>query len=177
MQLATQPHVAIARDSATQAAFVLPILHAAGTTRALDGHMGRVRALVADDNDDLLAVVSHIIERMGVEVVTASTGGELLERLANDGPFDLVVTDVAMPWMTGLHVVHSARAAGSTCPVVVMTALRDQRTSAQVGALGSNVRLLLKPFALNDLEDAVRASLETTTGESRAPQLPLAPRT
>jgi len=115
----------------------------------------RTRALVADDNADLLEVVSHVIEQSGVDVVRASCGAELLERLAADGPFDVVVTDVAMPWMTGLHVMHSARAAGLTCPVVVMTVLRDAKTNAQVASLGEDVQLLTKPFSLAQLKAAL----------------------
>jgi len=121
--------------------------------------MVRLRALVADDNADLLEVVSHVLEQVGLDVVRASCGAELLERLAADGPFDVVVTDVAMPWMTGLHVMHSARAAGLTCPVIVMTVLRDAKTNAQVASLGEDVHLLAKPFSLARLRAALFESL------------------
>jgi len=119
--------------------------------------MWRPRALVAEDDADLLAVVANIVDGLGIDVVCASDGGELLQRLAEDGPFDVVVTDVAMPWMTGLHVMHSARASGLACPVIVMTALRDQRTNEQIAALGDDVRLLRKPFSLAALRGALRA--------------------
>jgi CheY-like chemotaxis protein len=122
-----------------------------------NSHMMRPRALVAEDDADLLTVVSCIVDELGIEVIRASDGGELLQRIADDGPFDVIVTDVAMPWMTGLHVMHSARASGLACPVIVMTALRDQRTNDQVAALGDDVRLLHKPFSLAALRRALRA--------------------
>lgn len=104
-------------------------------------------------------MVSRVLGRLGLEVITASSGAELLENVAEQGPFDLVVTDVAMPWMSGLQVMHSARAAGMRCPVIAITALRDSRTADQVETLGTEVRRLNKPFSVDELEEAVRASL------------------
>lgn len=118
------------------------------------------RAIVADDDANLLEVVSEIIDHLGIVVVQASSGAELMTKLAHEGPFDVAVVDVAMPWMTGLHVMISARSAGMMCPVVVMTALRDARTTSQVIALGDHVHLLAKPFSMAQLEAAVLSSLE-----------------
>ena len=107
-------------------------------------------------------MVSRVLGRLGFEVVTASSGSELLEKVGEQGPFDLVVTDVSMPWISGLQVMHSARIAGMQCPVVVITALRDLRTADQVATLGAEVRRLNKPFSVGELEDAVRASLASS---------------
>jgi CheY-like chemotaxis protein len=110
------------------------------------------RVLVADDDPELLDVVAEGLTHLGADVIRASTGAELIDRLAENGPFDLVVTDIAMPWMTGLRAIHAARTAGIGTPVIVMTALRDEELSAQVKALGVNAVLLEKPFDLSDLE-------------------------
>jgi CheY-like chemotaxis protein len=130
-----------------------------GTARAAASYVERLRVLIADDDPDLLDLVSGIIDHLGLDVVRASTGGELLDRLADQGPYDLIITDVSMPWMTGLQVVHSARVAGVPCPIIVMTALRDLRTTAQVEALGERVVLLHKPFSSEDLFGGVCALL------------------
>ncbi|HEX8107704.1 MAG TPA: response regulator [Kofleriaceae bacterium] len=121
--------------------------------------MTRSRALVADDDLEILDMVSRALSQLGLEVITASSGSDLLDKVAEQGPFDLVVTDVAMPWMSGLQVMHSARTAGMRCPVIVITALRDSRTGDQVETLGAQVRRLNKPFSMGELEEAVRASL------------------
>ena len=110
------------------------------------------RVLVADDDPELLDVVAEGLTHLGADVTRASTGAELIDRLAENGPFDLVVTDIAMPWMTGLRAIHAARTAGVGTPVIVMTALRDEGLSAQVEALGGNAVLLKKPFDLAALE-------------------------
>ena len=121
--------------------------------------MTKLRALVADDDPDMLSMVTKALRRYGADVVSATTGGELLELVANEGPFDVIVTDIAMPWMTGLHVMHSARAAGLPVPVVVMTALRDPTLPAQVSSLGARAELLPKPFSIDELYQALRRCL------------------
>jgi CheY-like chemotaxis protein len=128
--------------------------------------MASPRALLADDDADFLDVVVRVTEHAGIEVVRAASGHELLETLANDGPFDVVVTDIAMPWMTGLHVILSARRAGWTQPVIVMSGLLDANTRDQVAALGPPVAFLLKPFSIRDLEAALQRAL------TRVPETP-----
>jgi CheY-like chemotaxis protein len=120
-----------------------------------------IRALVADDDPLLLDVVTAIFERLGFEVTCATSGGELLDCIASGHTFDIVVTDVAMPWMSGLQVMHSARAAGLPCPVVIMTGSREPYIFAQVAALTGGV-LLLKPFTLVQLNRALRAAFALT---------------
>jgi CheY-like chemotaxis protein len=118
-----------------------------------------LRALLADDDSLLLEVVTTIFDQLGFEVTCASSGGELLDCIAFEPTFDIIVTDVAMPWMTGLQVMHSARAAGLPCPVVVMTAMRDPQMLVQVASLGLGAVLLLKPFSLAELYAALQTAL------------------
>jgi two-component system cell cycle sensor histidine kinase/response regulator CckA len=114
-----------------------------------------MRALVADDDGELLSLVTQALERHQITVVAVQCGGDLLEAIANNGPFDLIVTDVQMPWMTGLHVMHTMRSAGLPVPVVVMTALRDPTIPHQVAQLGGHAVLLQKPFTLARLYSAI----------------------
>jgi two-component system response regulator MprA len=127
-----------------------------------------VRVLVVDDDPDLLETVGDALTRWGAEVTRATNGAELIETLADRGPFDLVITDVAMPWMAGLQAIHAARTAGLGTPVIVMTALRDEGIPARVKALGGNAVLLHKPFALTELESVV-SMLVTQHGREPEP--------
>jgi two-component system, cell cycle sensor histidine kinase and response regulator CckA len=123
-----------------------------------------VRILVADDDKELLATVATALERAGAEVVRASSGSELVDRMTEQGPFALVVTDIAMPWMSGLETIRSTRSVGVGTPVVVMTAIREEKLADEVRALGSNAKLLRKPFALADLEEAASSLLSASKG-------------
>ena len=112
------------------------------------------RVLVADDDPQLLEAVAEAFSQMDANVVRASSGADLIEQLATAGPFDLVVTDISMPWMSGLQAIRSTRAAGLATSVIVMTALTDPRIPAQVQSLGANAVLLRKPFDFGELESA-----------------------
>ncbi len=110
------------------------------------------RVLVADDDPGLLEAIVDYFDELGADVVRAENGAELLARLAEQEPIDLIVTDISMPWMNGLHVVAAARHAGVGAPVIVMTALDDARLDEKIEELGQRVVLLRKPFDLDELE-------------------------
>jgi len=63
---------------------------------------GNQRVLVAEDDLEMLDAVAEAFARRNYDVVRAKNGAELVEQLANHGPFDLIVADVSMPWMDGL---------------------------------------------------------------------------
>jgi DNA-binding response OmpR family regulator len=115
--------------------------------------------LVADDDPLLLATVADALMLAGATVSRAASGAELIEQLGNEGPFDLVVTDISMPWMNGLQAIQAVRAAGLGTPVIVMTALTDERLPSQIRALGENALLLRKPFDLAQLVAAASTLL------------------
>jgi CheY-like chemotaxis protein len=112
-----------------------------------------LRVLIAEDDPTTLAAVAQAMGVLGYDVSRAEDGDELLQQMSEHGPFDLVVTDVSMPWMTGLQVAHSARAAGVETPIIVMTALAVIPSS--VATLGPNALLLRKPFGLKRLQECV----------------------
>jgi DNA-binding response OmpR family regulator len=116
-----------------------------------------VRVLVAEDDIQLLDFVCEVLTRLGADVARAFNGADLIEQLATAGPFDLIVTDISMPWMSGLQTIRSIRAAGLATSVIVMTALSDPAIPAQVKSLGANAVLLRKPFAVSELEAAASA--------------------
>lgn len=126
--------------------------------------LSSARILVADDDPELLESVAEALTRLGADVVQAANGAQLIERLADQGPFDLVVTDIAMPWMTGVRAMRAARTAGLGMPLIVMTALRDENIAADAKSLGAT--LLRKPFGLAELESAA-AKLLANRKESR----------
>jgi CheY-like chemotaxis protein len=126
------------------------------------------RVLVADDDPQLLDAVSDAFTQLDANVVRASSGADLIEQLATAGPFDLVVTDISMPWMSGLQAMRSTRAAGLATSVIVMTALTDPRIPAQVKSLGANAILLRKPFELSELESAASMLLSAARPEGNA---------
>lgn len=118
-----------------------------------------LRALVVEDDPDQMFIVASALTRMGMTVVTATSGYAMLDQLAMQ-EFDIIVTDISMPAMTGVQAVQSARAAGHSAPVVVTTAMqRASGLDEEVAALGGTTTLLYKPFTIAKLNAAVAAIL------------------
>ena len=117
------------------------------------------RIAIADDDPDSLELVRAALQRSNFEISQATGGGELVELLVNRGPFDLIVTDIDMPWMDGIAVVRSARAAQITTPVLIITGIARMGLQVAVARLG-NARLLEKPVDVSALRDTVEALLK-----------------
>lgn len=114
------------------------------------------RALIIDDDRDLLLLVRRTLEfTAGWEVATAGSGPAGIE-LARRTPPDVIVVDVMMPEMDGYEVCRRLKADPATAPVpiVLLTARRDlnERRVADSGAAG----VVFKPFQPADLAQQVR---------------------
>lgn len=113
-----------------------------------------LRIAIADDDPDSLDMIGEFLRSPTTEIHKAQSGSELVELLAERGPFDLIVTDVDMPWTQGLAVIRSARAADIKAPVIVITGLTRPDLESTVASLG-NARLLRKPIELSALRRTV----------------------
>ncbi len=130
--------------------------------------MGRgrpARALVAEDDANMRALVADLLRKEGLEVEEVPDGQRLSTRLAQGAPIDLVVSDVRMPFMSGLDVLQMVHLSPRPTPVLLMTAFGEPGLSARVEALGG--RLLDKPFTPRALRQSVRELL--ARGPMRAP--------
>ena len=114
------------------------------------------RALIIDDDPDLLRLVRRTLEfTAGWQVVTAGSGTAGIE-LARSATLDVILVDVMMPEMDGYEVCRRLKAdpATATVPIVLLTARRDlnQARLAETGAAG----VLLKPFQPEELARQIR---------------------
>ncbi len=120
----------------------------------------RPRAFVAEDDDEARRMFELLLRLDGFDVVSARTGGELLDRVSTQllAPFeirnaiDLIVTDIHMPGLGGLEVIEGLRAAGWETPVILVTAWADSDTRSS--ALSLRAALFEKPFDLGDFRTA-----------------------
>src|SRR3990172_4681276 len=99
--------------------------------------MREVRLLIADDDPDMRSWLREVLEARGARVAEADSGVDLLRVLSDEGPFDLVVSDVRMSWASGVQVLAMVRAAGYEIPFIVITAYADARVRAAVAQLGA----------------------------------------
>ncbi len=115
--------------------------------------------VVADDDDDILALVAFRLERSGYEVIKASDGAEALEAIRDRLP-DIAILDVMMPKLTGYEITEQLRADESTkrIPVILLTA-RVQEADVARGFESGADDYIKKPFSPGELQLRVQAIL------------------
>jgi len=115
--------------------------------------------LVADDDPDIVALVSAVLRRAGFDVVEASDGAEALELLRTRRP-QLAVLDISMPKLDGLEVLRLMRAEpeSSGLPVVLLSA-RAQEADVRDGYAQGASKYVRKPFSPRELVAVVRELL------------------
>jgi len=106
------------------------------------------RVLVVDDDPDVRRFVVDLLAESGYTVSAADDGPSGLRTLNEEGPFDLVLLDFAMPGMTGTEVARSARALEPDQPILMMTGYLEHE--AVLSELGAQP-MLQKPFDPSDL--------------------------
>jgi DNA-binding response OmpR family regulator len=121
---------------------------------------GTPLVLVADDEEDIRALVAFRLRRAGYDVITAADGAEALTLATTRLP-DLIVLDMMMPKATGLEVTRSLREQDSTrdIPVILLTA-RAQEADVASGFEAGADDYVKKPFSPMDLQLRVQALLE-----------------
>ena len=113
----------------------------------------RARLLVVEDAPDLLLLVGKLVERMGYEVQLAPDVPRALEQLEK-GETDLLLTDWAMPGMTGGDLIAKMKGdpRWRAIPIVVLTGHDTERRRAQEAGCD---RFLVKPIAHDELQNAI----------------------
>jgi DNA-binding NtrC family response regulator len=114
------------------------------------------RVLIVEDEEKLRRVIELQLLTAGFEVEKAGTAEEGL--LASERAH-LVLTDLRLPGMDGLTLLHSIRRQNSQVPVVVMTAYGSVEVAVEAMKAGA-VDFLLKPFSLDHLMAVVNKALE-----------------
>ncbi|HEU0002060.1 MAG TPA: response regulator transcription factor [Ktedonobacteraceae bacterium] len=112
--------------------------------------------LTADDDPQLLRLMTRNLEFEGYDVISASDGQQALAHIESQ-PFDLVLLDVMMPKMDGFTVCQRAREFSSV-PIIIVTARGQDQDKVRGLDLGAD-DYLTKPFSVEELLARVRAVL------------------
>jgi len=104
----------------------------------------KVRILVVDDEESLLAVLSQVLKKDGFDVTTARSAEEALEIYQQD-PFPLIITDIVMSGMTGIDLLESVKKSHPETQVIVMTSYASLDTAIMALRSGA-YDYLFKPF-------------------------------
>jgi EAL domain-containing protein (putative c-di-GMP-specific phosphodiesterase class I)/CheY-like chemotaxis protein len=121
--------------------------------------------LLVDDDEVVLTVLQRALAAPGVRITVANSGAAALAELARQ-PFDAVVSDIQMPGMNGLKLLHAVREHDLDLPVVLMTGNPDLKTATAAVAYGA-FQYLIKPVE----NERLRAVVERAVNVGRIARL------
>jgi CheY-like chemotaxis protein len=106
------------------------------------GSVKPLRILYIEDDELVRDLVCEILSSAGRAIVAVATGEEALTALA-ESPFDIVITDVSLPTISGLDVARHLRQLCPSMPVILASGYELDLSDAQLGPM---VRAITKPF-------------------------------
>jgi CheY-like chemotaxis protein len=119
------------------------------------------RILIVEDDEAVRSFVERALQMDGHDVMVAEDGGLGLDALEDDGPFDLMLSDIQMPVMDGIALALKAAEKLPDMPILLMTGYAEQRERA--GNLSQViVDVVAKPFTLKTIRAAVADALSET---------------
>ena len=111
--------------------------------------------VVVDDDKLVLTNTKAMLEDFGHTVIDVISGAAALEVIRKTSHVDLVITDQAMPQMTGMQLAAAIRVDWPDLPILLMSGYAELPSKTPF-----EVPKLAKPFSLDDLEDAVARTME-----------------
>lgn len=133
------------------------------TETRVEMHRGEAsRVLVAEDNKEMRRLLVWALKKRGFQVTEACDGPDLMFRLSTqaspNAKYDLLVSDIRMPHMTGLEVMQGLqRMKRLLPPTILITAFGDEQIHRNAEQLGAVV--FDKPFELDDLIAKIEETL------------------
>ncbi len=129
---------------------------------------GEKKILIVEDDEAMRSLLKDILDAEGLATEAVSNGSDALQKLM-DQPFDLIITDIQMPGLTGLDILPRIKKLQPRAPVIVITAFGSEklrRRSIEKGATG----YLEKPVHIHQLrtliEEMIFPKEKITSGQT-----------
>jgi CheY-like chemotaxis protein len=112
------------------------------------------RILVIEDDEEMRALLIEVIEEDGYKTSSVNNGSEAFRRLAKES-FDLILTDVRMPGLTGLDILPGIKKLQPEAPIIVITAFGSEEVQRKAFERGANA-YLEKPIHFQKLRTLIQ---------------------
>ena len=113
-----------------------------------------MKIIVAEDEPLMQKTIALRLKKDGHEVITTDNGREALALIDTENP-DLVITDIMMPYASGLEIVGTVKSSGRKLPIIVLTAMGQENVVLEAFQLGAD-DFIAKPFSPNELSMRVK---------------------
>jgi PAS domain S-box-containing protein len=124
---------------------------------------GTERVLFVDDETMLVDMSRQILQRLGYQVTACTSSVEALQHFQNDPTaFDLVITDMTMPHMTGKELAVALLKINPELPIILCTGFSETITEDAAKRIGIQA-FILKPIVMSDLAQTMRKVLDSTS--------------
>ena len=117
-----------------------------------------MKILICEDDEMVLKMVEFRLRKEGYDIHLAVDGKEAIEKIKKVQP-DLIITDIMMPYLTGLEIVHQIRKdLALKTPIIIVSSIGLEKTVLEAFQLGAD-DFITKPFSPNELSVRVKKLL------------------
>ena len=125
-----------------------------------------VRILIIEDDEEMRALLRDSLLEDGIEFDSAENGSEAIQKLVEE-PFDLVITDIRMPGLTGLDILPGIKKLQPETCIIVITAFGSEEVRRKSFDRGATA-YLEKPIKMNRLKTLIQKVVSTKEKGARA---------
>ena len=129
------------------------------------GKLEGIRVLLVEDNPDVAMIATDYLEQCGCSVVRAENAEKALETLNGRNDINLVLSDIAMPGMSGLELARVVRDHHPEIGIVLATGYSDKASRA----VEEGFRLIEKPYSLDVMRQSLKAAVNAQKTEACLP--------
>lgn len=105
--------------------------------------------LIAEDDELILKTIEHKLLKEGHEVILTRNGKEAIDTL-REKEVDLAITDIMMPFASGIEILSSIKTMGKQVPVIILSSMGQEDVVLNAFDLGAS-DFIVKPFSPNEL--------------------------
>jgi signal transduction histidine kinase len=128
---------------------------------------GHEHILIVDDEEMLVDMTRQVLEQLGYTVSAYTDSAQALKAfLACPGSYDLLITDMTMPGMTGTGLAKAVKAERGNLPIILSTGFNEQISEETSQSLGVQA-LIMKPVCMQQLAETIRSVLPPLSMERR----------
>jgi len=125
---------------------------------------GNERILLVDDEEPIAKLETQMLERIGYSVTWQTNPLDaLISFKESPNAFDLILSDMNMPHMTGLQLAKEIKSIRNDIPIIISTGFSDRLEDQNIGGLGIDA-VLMKPVIKSDMAETIRKVLDDVIG-------------